>query len=75
MRSDSCIYFSAIDDAAPSSADVVFDDVNVPVWDFDSDDEVDAAAAAADDAAASLVSDADGDLRILFALNGGIGSI
>lgn len=57
-----------MDDVAPSSADEVFDDVNVPVCDFDSDD--DAAAAAG-----SLLSDADGDLRILFALNGGIGSI
>lgn len=79
LLSDPCIHLSVIDvdEAALSSADDVFDVVSVPVWDFDNDDDAAAAdaAAAADEVAVSLVSDADGDLRILFALNGGIGSM
>lgn len=63
-----------VDDGASSCGDEILDVVaSMPVWDLDSDDDDDDAAAA--DAAVSLVSDADGDLRILFALNGGIGSI
>lgn len=67
------IYLSVfdVDAVASSCADEMFDVVSVAVCDFVNDDDDDAVA----DAAKSLVSEADGDLRILFALNGGIGSI
>lgn len=69
---EGAIYLSVfeVDGAVTSSCgDEMFAVVSVVVCDFVSDDD-DAAVAAT-----SLLSDADGDLRILFALNGGIGSM
>lgn len=59
------IYLPASEMVDPSFWAVVFDVFTMLVADVFNDVE----------AAVSLVSDADGDFRILFALNGGIGSM